>query len=83
MKRRTRMLIIVVLTLLPLAALAGELDSPTAPDDPGSAMYTLEDLYNRLDSGVEGTKRVGPFAEPGAGPASTGHSLDEVMAKAP
>jgi hypothetical protein len=34
-------------------------------------MYTLEDLYNRLDSGAEGTKRVGPFAEPGAGLTSS------------
>ena len=83
MRRGTLMTMIIVLTLLPVAAVAGELDSPAAPDAPGSAMYTLEDLYNRLDSGAEGAKRIGPFAEPGAGPASTGHSLDEVMAKAP
>jgi len=83
MRRGTLMTMIVVLTLLPLAAVGGNIDSPAAPDDPGSAMYTLEDLYNRLDTGAEGTKRAGPFAEPGAGPAPTGHSLDDVMARAP
>ena len=60
MRRGTLMTMIVVLTLLPLAAFAGELDSPAAPDDAGSARYTLEDLYNRLDTGAEGTKRAGP-----------------------
>lgn len=62
-------------------ARAGNLDSPGAPTDPASAMYTLEDLYNRLDIGTAGTPSV--FAEPGAGPGSTGHSLDQVMGKAP
>ena len=83
MKRLTCMMSIVVLILLPLAAFAGNIDSPVAPDDPGSAMYTLEDLYNRLDTGAEGTKRAGPFAEPGAGLTSSGYSVDAVMARAP
>lgn len=44
-------------------------------------MYRLEDVYNRLDTGAPGAQSV--FAEPGAGPGSTGHTLNEVMAKAP
>ena len=59
---------------------AGNLDSPAPPTDPGSAMYTLEDIYNRLDTGTAGTQSV--FAEPGAGPGSTGHTLNQVMSKA-
>jgi len=62
---------------------AGSLDSPAPPDDAGSAMYTLEDIYNRLDTGTAGAKRTGPFVEPGAAPGSTGHTLNEVMAKTP
>ena len=59
----------------------GNLDSPAAPTDPGSAMYTLEDIYNRMDIGTSGAQSV--FAEPGAGPGSTGHTLNQVMSKAP
>lgn len=62
-------------------AYAGSLDSPAGPTEPGSAMYRLEDVYNRLDTGAPGAQSV--FAEPGAGPGSTGHTLNEVMAKAP
>ena len=61
---------------------AGDLDAPAGPTSAGSAMYTLEDVYNRLDAGTEGTKRAGEFSEPSSGPASTGHTLDEVYAKA-
>lgn len=64
--------------------LAGDLDSSAAPTDAGSAMFTLEDIFNRLDSGAAVTKRGGAFMEPGAGPTSgTGKTLDEVMAVAP
>jgi len=64
--------------------LAGNLDSPAAPTDADSAMYTLEDIYNRLNDGTVGVKRSGAFVEPTNGPtAGTGHTLDEVMSKAP
>ncbi|WP_069470807.1 Lcl C-terminal domain-containing protein [Candidatus Marithrix sp. Canyon 246] len=64
--------------------LAGSLDSPAAPDHDDSAMYTIEDIYNRLDNGATGTKRTGAFVEPTNGPtAGTGHTLDEVMSKTP
>jgi hypothetical protein len=72
---------ISAVVLIGATAWAGSLDSPAAPTDPGSAMYTLEDLYNRLDAGTAGTQSV--FAEPSAGPGSTGHTLNQVMTKAP
>lgn len=69
--------------LLAGSARAGDLTAPAGPDDPGSAMFTLEDLYQRLDSGAPGALRTGPFTEPTSGPGSTGHTLNEVMGKAP
>ncbi|MEO5331241.1 MAG: fibronectin type III domain-containing protein [Magnetococcus sp. YQC-5] len=56
---------------------------PPLPSDPGSALYTLEDLYNRLNSGANGVKRTGPFVRPDKAPDSTGHTLDDIMNKAP
>jgi hypothetical protein len=41
--------------------LAGSLDSPAAPTAAGSAMFTLEDIYNRLNDGTAGSKRTGAF----------------------
>ncbi|WP_295438149.1 DUF1566 domain-containing protein [uncultured Thiodictyon sp.] len=69
--------------LLVGGAQAGSLTPPAAPDNPGSAMFTLEDLYQRLDSGAPGALRTGPFVAPTAGPGSTGHTLNEAMGKAP
>lgn len=65
--------------LFPFSAQAGSLDSPAAPTDAGSAMYTLEDIYNRLNDGTTAIKRAGVFTEPAVGPASTGRTLDEMM----
>ena len=64
-------------------ALAGSLDPTNAPADPGSAMYTLGDIYHRLDSGAPGAKRAGGFVDPTNAPGGTGYSLDAIMAKAP
>lgn len=63
------------------SARGGNLDSPATPTDPGSAMHTLEDIYNRLESGAAGTPSA--FVEPLVGPGSTGHTLDQVMSQAP
>jgi len=46
-------------------------------------MFTIEDIYNRLNAGTAGTKRSGAFTEPGAAPGSTMHTLDDLMNKAP
>lgn len=64
-------------------AAAGSLNAPAAPDAAGSAMYTLQDLYNRLNAGTAGVPRPGAFAEPAAGPGSTMHTLTEVMNRMP
>lgn len=76
--------VLVVLALITSTAFAGGLDAPAAPTDANSAMFTLNDLYNRLDAGTAGAKRGAAFAEPVAGPtAGTMHTLNEIMSKAP
>lgn len=72
-----------LLLMLNAAALAGSLDAPAAPTAAGSAMYTLQDLCNRLNTGAAGTLRTGPFAEPSVGPAATMCTLNEIMAAMP
>ena len=62
-------------------AFSGNLEPPAGPDSPDSAMYTIDDIYNYLDTGVAGTKRTGGFVEPTAPPNPTGHTLDDVHAK--
>jgi hypothetical protein len=59
-------------------AVAGNLDPVAGPSSPGSAMYTLTDIYNRLFDNTAGTKRPGAFAEPTGAPGSTGYTLDEI-----
>jgi hypothetical protein len=49
MKRYAQLSLVPVLLSSPLPLLAGDLDSPAAPTDAGSAMYTIEDIYNRLN----------------------------------
>ncbi|MBC8449262.1 MAG: DUF1566 domain-containing protein [Chloroflexi bacterium] len=76
---------IVVGVLLASVAvvLAGQIDSPEAPTHADAQMYTLEQIYDRLDTGAE-TAKMTTFTEPSSGPtAGTGHTLDEVMAEAP
>ena len=69
----------------PAAATAqpGNLDSPAAPTDPNSAVYSTSDIYNRLATGAAGAKRTGAFANPTTGPAASGRSLDEIAAVLP
>ena len=62
--------------------LAGGLEPSVGPTEGGSQMYTLEQIYDRLNAGAAGTK-VTKFTEPGSGPAGTGHTLDDIMGKAP
>ena len=74
---------VVLAVMMAGAAFAGSLEAPAAPDDPASAMFTLESIYQRLATGAAGAKRVGPFAEPDSAPSPTGHTLGDVMSKAP
>ncbi|MCP4351951.1 MAG: DUF1566 domain-containing protein [Desulfobacterales bacterium] len=85
MKKNAVIIIFAVIlsAVLTMEAYAGDIDSPAAPTDSGSAMYTLDDIYNRLNSGTAGTKRSSVFTEPGSVPASTGYTLDQVMGAAP
>ena len=68
-----------VMLLAPFFAYSGTLDSPASPTGTSSAMYTLTDIYNRLDTGTATAKRTGAFTEPSSGPAATGKTLDDVM----
>ena len=74
--------LIMAFFFMPIVVSAGSLDDPAAPTSPDSAMYTLEDIYNRLNGNTQATKRGGAFTEPSAGPASRGYTLDEVYEKA-
>jgi hypothetical protein len=78
---------VVILCMLfffiPIAALAGSLDDPGAPTtEGGGAMNTMEDVYNLINAGTTNAPRTGTFAEPSAGPASTGHTLTEIYNRA-
>lgn len=72
----------VLFFLIPIVAFAGDLDDPAAPTSADSAMYTLDDIYNRLDSNTQATKRSSGFTEPVDAPNPTGHTLDQVYGKA-
>lgn len=65
------------------AVWAGQTDPPSAPNDASGAMYTLETLYNRLDTGAAGSLRTGGFSGPGPVVAPSGHDLNEIMGKMP
>ena len=77
MKGLTCMIIIVVLTLLPLAAIAGQTDSPGDPTTTAGHMPTLQELYQYLTSGTE-PSAPGAFEEPSAGPGATMKTLKEI-----
>ena len=63
--------------------LAGSLNPTVGPTGPGSQMYTLEQIYQRLTSGGNAVKMTA-FSEPSSGPGTgTMHTLDEIMAAAP
>jgi hypothetical protein len=74
--------LVIVVALLVLAfgvgrlsAAPGTLDSPAPPGSTSS--YTLEDIYNRLDTGTAGTQST--FTEPTSGPTvGTMHTLNEI-----
>jgi len=67
--------------LFPTTLWAGSLDSPGDVTHLNTQMYTISDIYNRLNTGATGTK--GSFTEPASAPGSTGYTLDQVMGKAP
>lgn len=67
---------------LPVCLCAGDLDSPGLPDADASKSYTLQDLYNRLQTGATGTQSA--FTEPGSGPTvGTMQNINTIMGVAP
>ena len=62
-----------------VVALAGSL-IPSAPPASTSS-YTLNDIYSRLSAGTTGSQST--FTEPGSGPGSTMHTLNDIMGVAP
>ena len=74
--------VVGVLLVSVVVVLAGNMDSPEAPAHAAAQMYTLEQIYDRLDTGAEATKMT-QFTEPSSGPGSSMHTMDEIMARAP
>jgi len=59
---------------------AGELDSPADPENPSSAMWTLADIYQVLDTQNTNTAKRAAFKEPATGPVTgTMTNLNGVM----
>ena len=78
--RWTGIIVGVVMGVMFSAAflLAGSLEPSVGPTAPGSQMYTLEQIYNRINNGVVATKMT-TFTEPSSGPtAGTMHTLEEI-----
>ncbi|MCP4697560.1 MAG: formylglycine-generating enzyme family protein [Gammaproteobacteria bacterium] len=71
----------VLLFLVSPPLWGGSLEPPAGPDDPASAMYSVETVYQRLATGAAGEKRA--FGGPSGDPGSTGHTLNDVMTAAP
>ena len=62
--------------LVTIGVLAGtNFDSPSAPTDSASQMYTLEQVYDRANDGAAATKMT-TFTEPSSGPAGTMYDLN-------
>jgi hypothetical protein len=59
--------------------LAGSLEPSVGPDEAASQMYTLEQIYNRINTGQPASK-MSSFREPVSGPSTgTMHTLDEIF----
>ena len=58
--------------------IGGEPGAQRGADWAGSQMYTLDQIYNRINNGTAATKMT-TFTEPSNGPtAGTMHTLDEI-----
>ena len=83
---RSRIIVIVLSIVVAMAAVAlvvsaGDPDNPPGPPETTNS-YTLEDIYDRLDTGVDGTQST--FTEPSeAPPTGTMHTLNDIIAAAP
>ena len=69
---------IVIGVLLSTAVVfAGNLDPAAGPAGSSSQMFTLQQLWNRINNGAAATK-MSAFTEPSAGPGSTMKTLDDL-----
>ena len=70
----------ICLGLMVLSTRGGSLDATWPPTSSNSAMFTLNDIYNKLDTGAAVSRRPGAFTEPGGGPTNgTMHTLNAIM----
>jgi len=53
--------------------------SPYSPTNPASAMFTLNDIYNKLDTRAAVSMRTNAFTEASAPANATMHTLDAIM----
>ena len=54
--------------------------TPTSPTNPASAMFTLNDIYNKLNTRAAVALRTGAFVEPAGGPTNgTMYTLNDIM----
>jgi hypothetical protein len=74
--------VVMAMLLSGAVVLAGDLEPGAGPTQADSQMYTLEQIYNRLDTGAAATKMT-EVTGPSSGPAGTGRTLNEIMEKAP
>ena len=81
--RHAYWILIAVVAFGALSASAAQVDSPAPPTSPLSAMFSLEDIYNRLNAGTPGALRTGGFTNPTTGPLDVGHTFNDIMTKAP
>jgi hypothetical protein len=65
-------------------ARAGDLYPAASPQAAGSAMYSIQDVLVRLETGTNAPLRSGAFAQPSAGPTNGAMpTFNDVMAAAP
>jgi hypothetical protein len=74
--------IVIGVLLSTAVVLAGSLNPAAGPTETGSQMFSLQQIYDRLESGAVGNKTT-TFPEPPAGPGGAMRTLDEIMTAAP
>jgi len=95
-KKKRRIMVLAMITafmavglFLPGLVVADDPEPPAGPDAAESAMYTIEHIYNLLETGAQSFKRGGGvgFSEPNLPPGDPAgvmqHTLDDVMDIAP
>lgn len=81
MLEKNRYLLNLIIFSSPVA-FAGNLNPPAGPNDPASAMYTIQDICNRLETGAAGSKQT--FTQPTSTPADSSRcTLNDIMEKSP